>query len=85
MLAFLRLKTRQWKYFMNYFLKKFPTFAFYFSELNTNPVNYSKYGKSESTVEVTEISIEEKLRALNNLQAVDSQVDRIKTLRGELP
>lgn len=41
--------------------------------------------KAKARVEVSEISIEEKLRALNNLQAVDSKVDRIKTLRGELP
>jgi uncharacterized protein len=33
----------------------------------------------------TEISIEEKLRALYGLQLVDSEVDKIKTLRGELP
>jgi uncharacterized protein len=33
----------------------------------------------------TEISIEEKLRALYSLQLVDSEIDKIKTLRGELP
>jgi uncharacterized protein len=33
----------------------------------------------------TEISIEEKLRALFSLQLVDSEIDKIKTLRGELP
>ena len=33
----------------------------------------------------TEISIEEKLRALYGLQLVDSEIDKIKTLRGELP
>jgi hypothetical protein len=32
-----------------------------------------------------EISIEEKLRALHELQSVVSDVDKIKTLRGELP
>jgi predicted nucleic acid-binding Zn-ribbon protein len=32
-----------------------------------------------------EISIEEKLRALHELQSVVSEVDKIKTLRGELP
>lgn len=36
-------------------------------------------------VEVTEISIEEKLKALYELQKVDSDVDKIKILRGELP
>lgn len=34
---------------------------------------------------VKEISVEEKLRALMNLQIVDSRVDRIRTVRGELP
>ncbi len=33
----------------------------------------------------TEISIEEKLRALYGLQLVDSEIDKIRTLRGELP
>ncbi|MBE0673198.1 MAG: hypothetical protein IH591_00920 [Bacteroidales bacterium] len=32
-----------------------------------------------------EVSIEEKLRALYSLQLVDSEVDKIKILRGELP
>ena len=32
-----------------------------------------------------EISVEEKLRALYSLQLVDSEIDKIKTLRGELP
>ena len=32
-----------------------------------------------------EISIEEKLRALHELQSVVSEIDKIKTLRGELP
>lgn len=35
--------------------------------------------------EQTEISIEEKLRALFELQKVDSEIDKIKILRGELP
>ncbi len=33
----------------------------------------------------TEISIEERMRALYSLQLVDSEIDKIKTLRGELP
>jgi len=33
----------------------------------------------------TEISVEERLRALYSLQLVDSEIDKIKTLRGELP
>jgi len=33
----------------------------------------------------TEIPVEERLRALYSLQLVDSEIDKIKTLRGELP
>jgi len=33
----------------------------------------------------TEIPVEDRLRALYNLQLVDSEIDKIKTLRGELP
>jgi predicted nucleic acid-binding Zn-ribbon protein len=33
----------------------------------------------------SEISVEERLRALYSLQTVDSEIDKIKTLRGELP
>jgi predicted nucleic acid-binding Zn-ribbon protein len=33
----------------------------------------------------TELTIEEKLRALYSLQIVDSEIDKIRTLRGELP
>jgi len=36
-------------------------------------------------VETTELSVEEKLKILYELQTVDSKVDNIKTLRGELP
>ena len=32
-----------------------------------------------------ELSVEESLRALHNLQKVDSEITKIKTLRGELP
>jgi predicted nucleic acid-binding Zn-ribbon protein len=35
--------------------------------------------------EVTEMSVEDKLKALFELQKVDSGIDRIKILRGELP
>ena len=38
--------------------------------------------KSEGT---TEMSVEDKLKALYKLQQVDSEVDKIKILRGELP
>jgi len=33
----------------------------------------------------SEISVEERLRALYSLQLVDSEIDKVKTLRGELP
>ena len=33
----------------------------------------------------TELTIEEKLRALYSLQLIDSEIDKIRTLRGELP
>ena len=33
----------------------------------------------------SEISVEDRLRALYSLQLVDSEIDKIKTLRGELP
>ncbi|MBM3420950.1 MAG: hypothetical protein FJY11_07440 [Bacteroidetes bacterium] len=39
----------------------------------------------KTRVPETEISIEEKLRALYGLQLVDSEIDKIKILRGELP
>jgi uncharacterized protein len=37
------------------------------------------------TAEVSEISVEEKLRTLFQLQIINSDVDKIRTLRGELP
>ena len=40
--------------------------------------------KQTKTAE-TELTIEEKLRALFSLQVVDSEIDKIRTLRGELP
>lgn len=36
-------------------------------------------------IETAEVSVEDKLRALFQLQTVDSDIDKIKTLRGELP
>lgn len=35
--------------------------------------------------ELAELTIEEKLRALFNLQMINSEIDKIRTLRGELP
>jgi len=39
----------------------------------------------KQTVEVAELTVEEKLRALYKLQKINSDVDKIRTLRGELP
>ncbi len=40
---------------------------------------------TESKTDPKEITVEEKLRALYDLQTVNSEIDRIKILRGELP
>jgi predicted nucleic acid-binding Zn-ribbon protein len=39
----------------------------------------------KSKAHETEIPVEDRLRALYSLQLVDSEIDKIKTLRGELP
>jgi len=39
----------------------------------------------KSKAHETEIPVEDRLRALYSLQMVDSEIDKIKTLRGELP
>lgn len=44
-----------------------------------------KKQEKKKTTEQAEISIEEKLKALFELQSFDSEIDKIKTLRGELP
>lgn len=41
--------------------------------------------KEKVKADSKELSVEQKLTALNNLQKVVSEIDRIKTLRGELP
>jgi len=40
---------------------------------------------NKKLTETTDITVEEKLRALFELQTVDSEIDKIRTLRGELP
>ena len=40
---------------------------------------------AESKKEKKELTVEEKLKALYKLQTVNSEIDKIKTLRGELP
>jgi predicted nucleic acid-binding Zn-ribbon protein len=39
----------------------------------------------KQVTDLTELTIEEKLRALYNLQKINSDIDKIRTLRGELP
>ncbi|HHT99641.1 zinc ribbon domain-containing protein [Xiashengella succiniciproducens] len=41
--------------------------------------------KMDSKTTATEVSVEDKLKALFDLQKVASEIDKIKTLRGELP
>lgn len=41
--------------------------------------------EKKQVAEVTELTIEEKLRALYKLQLINSEIDKIRTLRGELP
>ncbi|WP_047448756.1 zinc ribbon domain-containing protein [Alistipes sp. ZOR0009] len=41
--------------------------------------------EKNKAVEANELSVEERLRTLYELQVVDSEIDKIKTLRGELP
>ena len=41
--------------------------------------------KAKAKAEAAEMTIEEKLRALFELQQVDTSVEKIKILRGELP
>lgn len=42
-------------------------------------------GTKEKTAEKTELSVQDKLKALFKLQIVNSEIDKIRTLRGELP
>jgi predicted nucleic acid-binding Zn-ribbon protein len=42
-------------------------------------------GKTTSKEANVQLSVEERLRALYNLQRVDTEIDKIKILRGELP
>jgi len=41
--------------------------------------------QKEKRIEATDLTVEEKLKALYNLQKADSEIDKIRTLRGELP
>jgi predicted nucleic acid-binding Zn-ribbon protein len=39
----------------------------------------------KAATDVAELSVEEKLRTLYKLQKINSEIDKIRTLRGELP
>ena len=39
----------------------------------------------DSKANANEMSVEERLRALHDLQRVASEIDKFRTLRGELP
>ena len=43
------------------------------------------YKMAKTAAAKAEITVEEKLKALYNLQKIDSEIDRIRTIRGELP
>ena len=45
----------------------------------------SKVNSTKDADESNQVSVEQKLRALYNLQQIDSQVDKIRIVRGELP
>ncbi|MBU1368533.1 MAG: hypothetical protein KJ578_14930 [Bacteroidetes bacterium] len=48
-------------------------------------VEKQKTGKHEQSEELVDVSVEQKLVALYTLQQIDSQIDRIRIIRGELP
>lgn len=48
-------------------------------------VEKQKAAKKQQDEELSEVSVEQKLVALYSLQQIDSQVDRIRIIRGELP
>ena len=54
-------------------------------ENNTNIEKIEKISKFEKADEKGDTAIEKKLRALINLQQIDSQIDKIRIIRGELP
>lgn len=61
-------------------------FINYREKYNNNQHNISMTTKDQAPKnETKEISVEERLAALYNLQTVVSEIDKIKTLRGELP
>ncbi|MDP6908692.1 MAG: hypothetical protein QF371_04260, partial [Flavobacteriales bacterium] len=40
---------------------------------------------TKKATKASDFTVEEKLTALYNLQTIDSEIDRIRTIRGELP
>ncbi len=56
------------------------------SEMNESPHQEEmNISVSQPLIEGAEISVEQKLIALYSLQQIDSQIDRIRIIRGELP
>ena len=75
--------------FIELLREKFPTFAVLKSEVNTNPVHvfHRKITENRHThmANVKDYSVEEKLSSLVSLQKVESKIDEVQVLKGELP
>lgn len=55
------------------------------TKAESKPAAVAKKDKSQETEKGTGVSIEQKLIALYNLQQIETQVDKIRIVRGELP
>jgi hypothetical protein len=68
-------------YIVDFLQKKIPNFAieFYQKKIQILLSTYKDYG------EYKRINVEEKLRALYDLQLIDTRIDEIRNVRGELP
>ena len=64
----------------DYLTEKIPSFAILLSD-----VGYKSNKLYVGMAKKTEISVEERLRALYDLQLIDAQIDKIRNIRGELP
>lgn len=63
----------------------FPTLDIQMTKVNTNPINTCKAMAKEAKKDPQELTVEQKLKTLYQLQTTLSKIDEIKTLRGELP
>ncbi len=52
---------------------------------NIEEVAQSQVNTTEEADEILQVSIEQKLKALYSLQQIDTQIDKIRIIRGELP